>query len=277
MARYTLIDGYLDTMRTNIRWRRDLDDLVSEMEDHLYSTVEFMVSRGIETDAAQRTTLTRFGEPDVLAAVYASTDSGGLAVPTIFTKRAGTFALFSAGLWLIAAGSYLFTDVFDNWDQSDYWLFSAAVLAAGILGLLAMIGVSKRLGGLGIAGMVGLVITGIGVFVSLVAWMLPGWMGLQGVGMLIFGIAVLNRGIAPKWGTIFVSSGFVLGTITFIVGTAAEIGELDEYGDYRTAWTAAMVVGAVILAAGFVGWGLWLRNEEPVDIDKDSDSAAIIA
>ena len=40
MARYALIDGYLDTMRTEIRWRRDLDDLVSEMEDHLYSTVE---------------------------------------------------------------------------------------------------------------------------------------------------------------------------------------------------------------------------------------------
>ena len=275
MARYTLIDGYLDTMRTNIRWRRDLDDLVSEMEDHLYTAVESLVSRGIETDAAQRTTLTRFGEPNVLTAVYASTDSGGLAVPTKFTIRAGTFALFSAGLWLIAAGSYLFTDVFDNWDQSDYYLFSAAVLAAGVLGLLAMIGVSKRLGGLGIAGMAGLVVTGFGVFVSLVAWMLPGWMGLQGAGMLIFGIAVLNRGIAPKWSTILVSSGFVLGTITFFVGTAAELGELDEYGDYRTAWTAAMVIGAVILAAGFIGWGLWLRNEEPIDID--SDSAAVAA
>ena len=277
MARYALIDGYLDTMRTEIRWRRDLDDLVSEMEDHLYSTVESLLATGIEPRTAQRTTLDRFGEPKVLAVVYASNDSGGIAVPTKNTIRAGTLALFSAGLWLIAAGSYLFTDVFDNWDNSDYYLFSAAVLAAGVLGLLAMIGVSKRLGGLGIAGMVGLAITGIGVFVSLVAWALPLWMGIQGIGMLVFGIAVLNRGIAPKWSTLFVSSGFILGAITWIVGTAAELGEPDEYGDYQTAWTATVVVGAVILAAGLIGWGIWLRHEEPIDIDSDNDSAAITA
>ena len=85
MARYALIDGYLDTMRTEIRWRRDLDDLVSEMEDHLYSTVESLLATGVETKAAQRDTLDRFGEPKVLAAVYASTDSGGIAVPTQYT------------------------------------------------------------------------------------------------------------------------------------------------------------------------------------------------
>jgi hypothetical protein len=45
MARYGLIDGYLDTMRTEIRWRRDLDEIVSEMEDHLYSTVEGLLAR----------------------------------------------------------------------------------------------------------------------------------------------------------------------------------------------------------------------------------------
>ena len=37
MADYALIDGYLDSLRTAVRWRRDLDDLVAELEDHLYS------------------------------------------------------------------------------------------------------------------------------------------------------------------------------------------------------------------------------------------------
>ena len=46
MAHYALIDGYLDTMRSEIRWRKDLDDVVSEMEDHLYSTVEHLVASG---------------------------------------------------------------------------------------------------------------------------------------------------------------------------------------------------------------------------------------
>ena len=82
MARYTLIDGYLDMMRSEIRWRRDLDDLVSEMEDHLYSTVEHLLATGLEPSAAQQATLDRFGEPEVLAAVYASSNSGGIAVPT---------------------------------------------------------------------------------------------------------------------------------------------------------------------------------------------------
>ena len=49
MARYALIDGYLDTMRNEMRWRRDLDDVVYEMEDHLYSAVEHLVTRGAET------------------------------------------------------------------------------------------------------------------------------------------------------------------------------------------------------------------------------------
>ncbi len=45
MAEYVLIDGYLDTMRTRVRWRRDVEDLVAEMEDHLYSTVERFEAR----------------------------------------------------------------------------------------------------------------------------------------------------------------------------------------------------------------------------------------
>jgi hypothetical protein len=276
MARYALIDGYLDTMRSEIRWRRDLDDLVFEMEDHLYSTVERLLATGIEPKAAQRDTLERFGEPKVLAAVYASNNTGGIAVPTRNTIRAGTFALAAAFFWVGAAAIYGITRSFetDDW-QLGYLLFSIAVLVAGILGLLAAVGVSKRLGGLGALGMTGLVIIGVGVAVSVVAWAMPMWMGIQGIGLLVFGIAALRTGIAPKWSTVFTSSGFALGVITFIVANAAEFGDKDEWGDYSDAWALAGVVGMVIVAIGLIGWGLWLRNEEPVDIDNDS--AAITA
>lgn len=196
-------------------------------------------------------------------------------MPTKNTIRAGVFALAAAAFWLIAAASYVLTDVFDNWDDADYYIFSAAVLVAGVLGLLAMIGVGKRLGGLGAVGMVGLVITGLGILVSVLAWAVPVWMGLQGVGMLVFGIAVLGRDVAPKWATMFVSSGFLVGTIAFIIGNAAEVGEPDSYGDYIVAWQIAVGVGTVLVAVGLIGWGLWLRSEEPIDID--SDSTAITA
>lgn len=278
MARYALIDGYLDTMRTQIRWRRDLDDLVSEMEDHLYSTVENLLATGVEPKTAQRTTLDRFGEPKVLAAVYASNNSGGIAVPTTNTVRAGTFALVAAAAWLVAAAAVVVGDwASDDW-QVGYLAFSASALVAGLLGILAMVGVGKRHGGLGIAGMVGLAIVGLGVaLAAIAAWALPLWMGIQGVGMLVFGVAAFNRGIAPKWSTAFVSSGFIIGVITFIVATAAELGDRDEWGDYPQAWELSMVVGAAIVAAGLIGWGLWLRNEEPVDIDSSSDEPAITA
>ncbi len=197
MARYALIDGYLDTMRTEIRCGRDLDDLVSEMEDHLYSTVENLLATGVEPKAAQRDTLDRFGEPKVLAAVYASNNTGGIAVPTKNTIRAGVFALAAAAFWLIAAASYVLTDVFDNWDDADYYIFSAAVLVAGVLGLLAMIG-SGRDSASRCRWHGRLVITGLGILVSVLAWAVPVWMGLQGVGMLVFGIAELGRDVAQS-------------------------------------------------------------------------------
>jgi hypothetical protein len=269
MARYGLIDGYLDTMRTEIRWRRDLDDVVSEMEDHLYSTVEVLLASGVESQSAQRATLDRFGEPDVLKAVYASTPTGGIAVPTTFTRRAGLFALISAGFWLATAGLFVFGRDSGDGEVAAYMIFSAGILIAGGFLLLAMIGMGKRLGGLGVLGMSGLVVTSAGVALSLLAWAIPFWMGLQGIGLLLFGIAALRSDLAPRWSTMLASAGFVLGVIAFFALTELEVGAQDSYGDYPVAWEASFVVGTVIVSLGLIGWGGWLRNEEPVATDSD--------
>ena len=162
--------------------------------------------------------------------------------------------------------------VLDDWNRGIYGVYTALIVVAGVLGLLAMVGASKRLGGLGKVGMIGLVITGVGVFMSLLAWALPLWMGLQGIGMLVFGTAALRRDIAPRTATLLVSSGFILGVITYVVLTIAEFGTRDQWGDYPEAWVAGMVVGVSIAAIGLVGWGIWLRNEEPIDIDNDIDN-----
>lgn len=270
MARYALIDGYLDTMRSEMRWRRDLDDVVCEMEDHLYSAVEHLVTRGTEPDNAQRTTLDRFGEPRVLAAVYASTNNGGLAVPTRTTRRAGTFAFIAAGAWLAAAGAYALEAIFaDQW-QVYYGVFSALILVGGVFTLLTMVGIGKRLGGLGALGIVALSIAGLGVAASLVAWAVPFWMGLQGIGYLIFASAVRSRDTAPRPSTLAVASGFILGVAVFLIADFAKIGWTDSYGDYRLAWAIGAATGLLILGGGLIGWGTWLRSEEPADIDIDT-------
>jgi hypothetical protein len=270
VARYALIDGYLDTMRNEMRWRRDLDDVVYEMEDHLYSTVEALVTRGSEPESAQRTTLDRFGEPKVLAAVYASTNNGGLAVPTRTTRRAGTFAFIAAGAWLAAAGAFALETIFaDQW-QVYYGVFSALILVGGVFTLLTMVGLGKRLGGLGTVGIVALAIAGLGVAASLVAWAIPLWMGLQGIGYLIFASAVRSRDTAPRPSTLAVATGFIIGVAVFIVANLAKVGWTDSYGDYPLAWAIGTATGLLILGSGLIGWGTWLRSEEPADIDTDA-------
>ena len=102
MAEYALIDGYLETLRSSIRWRRDIEDVLAEMEDHLISAAEGLEARGTDRVDAQRDTLDRFGDPEVLAVAFASTPTGGTAVPTSFTKTTGTAAIASAIAWFAA-------------------------------------------------------------------------------------------------------------------------------------------------------------------------------
>jgi hypothetical protein len=211
-------------------------------------------------------------------AVYASTDSGGIAVPTNNTIRAGLFAQIAAVAFLATGILYSSLIVFDQfeselWDPFGwitYMVLTAVGLFASVLGLLTIIRVGKRLGGLGLVGMIGFVITGLGTAAAIIAWALPFWMGLQGVGYLVFGIAALRRHIAPLRSTVLVSSAFLIGPITAIVLTAFQVGWEDSYGDYPLGWAIGGMVGVVLMAIGLFGWAKWLRSEEPPDIDTNA-------
>jgi hypothetical protein len=266
VARYALIDGYLDSMRSTIRWRHDLDDLVAEMEDHLYSTTEHLLARGTDLVDAQRATLARFGDPKVLAAAYASNHRGGIAVPTTFTKRAGLLALTAGGFWLLAGMLEVAIDG-ESW-QIYYYGFSLAVLVAGVLTVIAMVGLGKRVGGLGSVGLIGVIVTSVGVLLSVVAWAAPLWMSVQGIGLLLIAIAVLRAGTTvPRVGVMLTASAFLIGPIVFFALDALEIGWQDSYGDHPLAWIISGIVGFVLMAAGLFLTGRWLRAEDPVDVD----------
>lgn len=269
MARYALIDGYLATMRSRIRWRADLDDLVAEMEDHLYSTTEGMCARGFDGLDAQRATLERFGDPDLVQTAYASTQRGGLAMPTAFTNQAGKLAIAAAGAWLVAVAIVAVS----TWFDPDGWLplYLAAVAAVSLgggFGLVAIIGVSNRIGGTGVIGLTGLIIVGVGVVASfVVTWAIPLWMALEGAGMLLFAFAARRSNEVPPLGLIAVGSAFLLGTITFTLANMAEIGWRDQWGDHPVAWFSGAAVGAIVMALGLFVIGRWLVGEEPVEVD----------
>ncbi len=275
MARYALIDGYLEAMRSRIRWRSDLDDLVAEMEDHLYSTTEGLCARGFDHVAAQRATLDRFGDPAVLQAAYASNHRGGIAMPTAFTQQAGRLALAAAGLWIVATVLVAIS----TWFDPDGWLplylaIAGTVTIAGTFGIVALVGLGNRLGGFGAVGLVGIVIAGLGVLASFVlTWAVPFWMPMQGVGLLLVALAARRSTEVPQLGLLAVGSAFLLGTIGFAVGTMTEIGWRDQWGDYPVAWFAGAGIGMVVLALGLALVGRWLAGEEPADVGPNPITA----
>ena len=237
MADYALIDGYLDSMRSSIRWRRDLDDVIAEIEDHLISATERFEARGSDRVNAQQRTLDEFGDPKVLAVAFASTPTGGIAVPTTFTKSAGAFAIVSAVAWIIGLVAIAISaglpdatgvdpDQFVANGQTIFFIIgSMSLLAAGVLMFVAMIGLHRRHGSLGILGIAGLGITGLGVFTLLIAWAFPLWMTLIGSGVLLFAISLLPRDLSPRLWTAVWGAGMAIGAITWYVLRWLEVGD----------------------------------------------------
>jgi hypothetical protein len=279
VANYALIDGYLDSLRTSVRWRRDLDDLVAELEDHLYSAVEHFVARGTEPELAQQRTLERFGDPDLLATAFASTPKGGLAVPTQFTKTTGIVALISAAAWLIALVGIWISSLFPDATGVDPDQFVAngqtiafigatgALFGAGVLMVVTMVGLQQRHGGLGLLGIIGIGVTGLGVITLLAAWAFGLWVTVIGIGTLVFGVAMLRRDVAPRVWTVVWGAGMAAGAVIWGLLRWFEVGIADEWGNFVIADAAGVLVGVIAMAIGLAGIGNWLRNEEPVDIE----------
>jgi hypothetical protein len=227
---------------------------------------------------AQQRTLDEFGDPKVLAVAFASTPTGGIAMPTTFTKSAGRFAIVSAAAWIvglvavaIAAGLPDATGVepdqfVANGQTISFIIGAMSLLAAGGLMFVTMIGLYQRHGSLGILGLVGLGITGLGVLTLLIAWAFPLWMTLIGFGVLLFAISLLRRDMSPRIWTLVWGGGMALGATTWWVLRLLEFGDPDQWGDYPLAVAFALPIGVVIMAIGLIGMGRWLHSEEPVDL-----------
>jgi hypothetical protein len=167
-------------------------------------------------------------------------------------------------LWL---SSGVVEDATGDWTGTPQLLGAIGamcLLAAAALTVVTAIGLVARHGGLGAAGIVGLVLVGLGSLLTLVGWFLAGWMTLCGIGLAVIATAVHRRGLAPRWPTILLGSGLGIGLLAFLGTRALELGSPDEWGDYRAPQVVGLVLGSVVVAAGLVGIGRWLASEEPV-------------
>jgi hypothetical protein len=202
-----------------------------------------------------------------MAEALASTSRGGIAVPTKFTVTAGTAAVAGAALWVAAAvyGAALY---YLNTEWLPSWLvFIVLVVGAGVMTLLTTAALRERHGGLGWLGLVGLVILGAGVALAFIAsWAVPFWMAVEGIGMLLVAVAMWPLSVAPRAATIGYGAGQLVGVAGFALLSYLEVGTPDEFGGYPAAGIGA-AIGLCITAAALLGIGLWLRNEEPAELD----------
>jgi hypothetical protein len=276
MARYGLIDAYADSLRSRIRWRPDVDAVVAEVEDHLYSTVERFEAGGIDANLAQRAALERFGDPDLVARAFATAPNGGLAIPTAATRTAGMFAIASAVLWLAVIGSWWLTGLLEpryEWRSgaASIWDIAGAVALLGATSLMAaaMLGLVRRHGGLGALGIAGLAVGITGLFASFLAWVFTGWGTLTMLAVVLFGIAIWRRDVAPRLPVALMATGPVAGAVVWIILRSSR-GPIDLTGLWGVHWLdnqVGLTIGILILSVGFLGIGRWLRSEEPALIE----------
>jgi len=121
-------------------------------------------------------------------------------------------------------------------------LLVAAVASVGVAVQATSDGSSRprlRIGGLAVCG--------LGCLACVVAWALPLWMGLLGLGFLILAIA----SSPPRRRAVALLAIGQLGAIAVLAaGMAAEIGRANEYGDYPAADGLALVFLAAVTLVG---------------------------
>jgi hypothetical protein len=264
MAEPDLIESYLIHLHRCIRFRRDADDVVAEAEDHVRAAVERLCLAGADPIAAQRITLERFGDPVVVARALSATSHGGIAMPTAFTRAAGTSALASALAWVIAAAG-LSLGGLQSMGENLYLAFLLPVVIAATTTAVALAGLLSRAGGRRDFGtIVALLLAFSAAAMMVLAWAWVIWTMLIAAAALIAVLkarSALVRTAASDW---LLVVGWPAALGTFLVAERMRLGDVDTYGDYPGAFLAGFLVGTTMFVLGLVPLGRWLHSEEIV-------------
>lgn len=273
MAKRDLIDDYLWELRHRIRWRSDADEVIAEMEDHLRTAVEDLERGGVLEADAQSDVLDRFGEPALVAREVATTPSGTIAAPTESTRTAGAAAMVSASAWVgllaLWSATAIMSERGKDWETTETVLFIAGVgclFAAIGTSVMAWLGLRNRLGGLGTVGLLGAVICALALPAALIPWFTFGWQGLLAAGSALIAVAALRSGYGHRRAIFVAGFSWVMALGTWAALRSAEVGPVDEWGDYPVAFVGGLAVGCLGSAVGMLAIGRWLHREPPADL-----------
>ncbi|BDV30582.1 permease prefix domain 1-containing protein [Microbacterium terricola] len=187
MAADGLIDRYLDAFGRSVRSRRDRDDLVDEVADHLHSAAERLESLGIDSATAQRRALARFGEPRLVASLITAVPSKGNFMPLFFSRHLGAVAAVAGVLWIAAAVAAFFgmTEGLGGWTQERYLVSSVVIALAVLATVAALIGVNLRATGQFDGSTVAIASIGAAAVVAslVLSWVVAIWIPLLAVAV----------------------------------------------------------------------------------------------
>lgn len=145
--------------------------------------------------------------------------------------------------WLVVAGSGMidgFVDYGDSW-EAPYSVFMVALVVAATLSIAAGAEATRdsarpRL------RMAGLAVSALGAVASFVgAWALPLWMTILGAGFALLATAAAP---APRRPLALLAAGQLAGIVVLIAAIEAQLGRVDEHGDYPLAGGIAILVVA---------------------------------
>lgn len=272
-----LIDRYLAELGRSLARSRGITDVLAEVEDHLRESVAHLTATGVDATTAQRLTLDRFGDLDVVARAYATT-AGGLAMTTPFTRAAGTIAYVTAALWLltgVVAGVSTLTDPDDV-----TWLYPASTGLA-VLSILAttavMAGMFVRSGGVGDA-LPGIAL-GLMVLAAVLMAIAPWAWFITAVPITGAAVIAARRmaavGLARPWSDWALELSWPAGVGVVLLLEALGLGPRDYYGDYPWAFFAGFSIAVVGFAAGLLGVGARLHSEQPPALADSSQGTGV--
>jgi hypothetical protein len=95
----------------------------------------------------------------------------------------------------------------------------------------------------------GLVFAGLGVVSTIVAWALPLWMLLLGLGLTLITVSAQRT---ERRTAGLLAAGQLVGLLVLWAGVAAEVGRRDSYGDYPAAVGIALIITAAITVLALV-------------------------
>lgn len=276
MANYTLIDEYIGALRRETRWLRDAEDIAEEVADHLLEAVERRIARGADLWTAQKRVLTEFGDPKVVGRALVSSRTGGAAMPTQFTRRAGYALIASALLWIGGGAIQYASDVAERtrpWEglpQTLYMIGAIVLVLAGLLGSAGILGVNRRHGGaLGLRGRIGFWLFLIAGVTAFATWVWGVWATALGLGAALVGSALIGSGIAPRSSGVWMSGGGIVAVVGLwslqFLNTEISLGDSPVQ--------LVLYAGILAIAVGQVVLGRWMATEEVLDESEPVSTA----